>query len=271
MTDETGDQKAKVATAFGSVAATFGQASMGRFTHFGRRLVEAAGLPPGARVLDVAAGRGALLFEAAKRVGATGSVLGVDLSTPMVEATEAEIRRRGVANAQIRVMDAEQLEVESASFDAVLCGFGIMFFPRRERALAEFRRVLRPGGTLAVSTWGAPDPRWEWVLPLLRSYGASDSLTVTRLSKTEELGAVLQQKGWDAVHVRTEEDEPAYADEEAWWDELWSGISRLALERLTPTDLRRLRAQASVQLHAIGTGAGLPRRWQAIFGLATNP
>ena len=53
-------------------------------------------------------------------------------------------------------MDAEQLDFADGSFDVVLCGFGIMFFPDQNRALSEFRRVLKPGGTLAVSTWKEP-------------------------------------------------------------------------------------------------------------------
>jgi len=271
--DTAGLQKTKVAAAFGQVAASFDQGATGRFTYYGRRLVTATNLAPGARVLDIAAGRGAVLFPAAQQVGPTGSVLGVDLSAPMVEATATEIQRRDVSNARIEVMDAEQLKAPSGGYDAVLCGFGLMFFPHLELALAEFRRVLRPGGVLAVSTWGAPDPRWEWVQPLLRSYGASaaDALTVTRLNQPSDVAAVLRQAGWTAVETRLEETEDWYADEKAWWDELWSSVQRLPLEQLPPAALAECRAAAHARLATLRTNGGLPRRWQAVFGLAINP
>jgi ubiquinone/menaquinone biosynthesis C-methylase UbiE len=103
-------------------------------------------------VLDVAYGRGAVLFPAAERVTLSGDVVGIDLSEEMVRATNAEAQRRGM-DAPARLMEAERLEFAAATFSSVLCGFGLMFFPHLDRALAEFRRVLVPGGRISVSTW----------------------------------------------------------------------------------------------------------------------
>ena len=114
----------------------------GSFAYFGRRLVEMVGVEPGQRVLDVASGRGAVLFPAAEWAGASGHVEGIDLAEGMVEATNADAERRGV-RARVRLMDAEHLDFPDASFDRVLCGFGIMFPPDQFQALSEFRRVLR--------------------------------------------------------------------------------------------------------------------------------
>ena len=106
----------------------------------------------GQRVLDVASGRGAVLFPCAERVGQTGEVVGVDLADEMVRATNADASQRGIP-ARVQVMDAERLDFAEATFDGVLCGFGIMFLPDQMRALGEFRRVMKSGGRLAVSTW----------------------------------------------------------------------------------------------------------------------
>jgi SAM-dependent methyltransferase len=65
-------------------------------------------------------------------------------------------------------MDAEKLDFPDTTFDAVLCGYAIFFFPNVLQALAEFRRVLKPGGLLAVSTQGTADERWQWWGELLR-------------------------------------------------------------------------------------------------------
>src|SRR5215212_10221655 len=98
MQRDAATSKDNVTDFFSQAASSFGRDDVGirRFPHFGRRLVEVADLPVGGRVLDVATGRGAVLFPAAERVGPTGSVLGIDLTPSMVAATVADIARGGV-------------------------------------------------------------------------------------------------------------------------------------------------------------------------------
>src|SRR5580700_5807231 len=151
MHDDLAGPKGQIKTVFNKVAAEY-DAGPGCFAHFGRRLVAFADIEPGQRLLDVASGRGAVLFPSVERVGPTGDVVGIDFADEMVRAANEEGARRGLT-ARVRVMDAEHLEFPNATFDRVLCGFGIMFFPNQHRALAEFRRVLKPSGRLAVSTW----------------------------------------------------------------------------------------------------------------------
>jgi ubiquinone/menaquinone biosynthesis C-methylase UbiE len=77
----------------------------------------------------------------------------------MVELAADELRRLGLENAEARVADGERLDgFADGEFDCVVCAFAI-FFPDPAGALAEFRRVVRPGGTVAISTWGKDDPR----------------------------------------------------------------------------------------------------------------
>ena len=102
----------------------------GYFAYFGRRLVELADIRVGACVLDIASGRGAVLFPAAARVGTGGEVVGIDLADAMARATSGEAARRGL-NARVSVMDAEELTFPDESFDYVTCGFGMMFFLTR--------------------------------------------------------------------------------------------------------------------------------------------
>src|SRR5438093_12954754 len=115
MDDELG-YKQRVADLYTRAAGSYGKIGPRLFQHVGRRLVEVAGVFPGARVLDVATGRGAVLFCAAERVGPTGQVLGIDLSEGMVRETAAEIDRAGLANAEVRLMDAEQLALPAGWF-----------------------------------------------------------------------------------------------------------------------------------------------------------
>jgi len=117
-------------------------------------LLAAAALRPGERVLDVACGTGLVSFAAARAVGGTGHVLGVDLSGSMVDAARQRARQRGVPNATFARMDAELLALPDASVDVALCALGLMYLPDAEQALREIRRVLRPGGRLVAAVWG---------------------------------------------------------------------------------------------------------------------
>lgn len=116
------------------------------FAQWGRVVCDAAGLAPGQRVLDVACGTGALTLAAADRVGATGSVVGLDANPEML----AVARRKPT---RIEWIDgrAESLPMPDGSFDAVVSQFGFMFFDDRAGAMREMMRVLRAGGRLAVA------------------------------------------------------------------------------------------------------------------------
>jgi ubiquinone/menaquinone biosynthesis C-methylase UbiE len=195
MRKDEARKKEQVAAVFGRAAPTYD--NTGRFTHFGRRLVGAVSLEPGVRVLDIAAGRGAILFPAAEQVGSDGKVTGIDLSEPMVTATAAEIQRLGLTQAEVFCMDAEHLTFEPASFDAVFCGFSIQYFPELAQTLSEFRRMLRPGGVLALSTWGKGDPRWARLQKLRRGYGVGERMGGIRLRDPADVEAVMRKSGFE--------------------------------------------------------------------------
>ena len=128
-------------------------------------LVAQLALRPGHTVLELAAGAGDTGFEAARLVGARGRLISTDFSPAMVEVARRRGAALGLGNVEYRVMDAEHIELEAASVDAVLCRFGYMLMADPAAALAETRRVLRPGGRMALSVWGAPqDNPWVTIL-----------------------------------------------------------------------------------------------------------
>src|SRR5438132_4839489 len=132
------DEKRDRAALYSRAAATYGEAQGLPFAHAGRRLVELAGVGRGQRVLDVGAGRGAVLFPATERVGPTGFVLGVDFSAAMVAHTQVAIRERGLGQAQMVEFDVEWL-----SPDALAAHFaGVAAHGRSGRAAAPFDFVL---------------------------------------------------------------------------------------------------------------------------------
>lgn len=138
--------------AAGEYAATFAQATQA----FGEALLDAATPRPEGNLLDLCCGPGSLAAAAAGR-GAIS--LGLDFSAAML--AEARAAHPGLS---FREGDAEKLPFPDAAFDSVVSSFGIHHVPRPERALTEALRVLRPGGTIAFTTWAAPQENVAWRL-----------------------------------------------------------------------------------------------------------
>jgi ubiquinone/menaquinone biosynthesis C-methylase UbiE len=120
-------------------------------------MIEALAPSEGDTVLELACGAGDTGFEAAAVIGDNGRLIATDFSPKMLEAA----RRRGdevsARNVDFEVMDAEDIRLEDDSVDGVLCRFGYMLMADPDAALAETRRVLRPGGRLALAVWGSPE------------------------------------------------------------------------------------------------------------------
>ena len=120
-------------------------------------MLEVASVQPGSRVLDVAAGTGDQTLMAARRVGPTGNVLVTDDSASMLKVAAEAARNEGLTNVETRVMNAENLALDVDSFDAVICRNALMLFPNPAKALAEMRRVVKPGSKVAVMVFSAAE------------------------------------------------------------------------------------------------------------------
>ncbi len=123
---------------------------------FATALLEAAGLHRGERVLDVACGTGVVTRLAAEQVGSSGAVAGLDINPAML-AVARSVSSSGAA-IEWHEASAESLPLADGSFDVVLSSLGLQFVPDKASALREMRRVLAPGGRLAIATVGPTPP-----------------------------------------------------------------------------------------------------------------
>lgn len=158
---------AMTATATASMRAQWDQAAAGWNAHGPQirawlaRATEGmlgmAGVGPGSRVLDVAAGAGDQTLAIAERVGPTGQVLATDLSPVILALARHNAVQAGHAHVQTQLADGEDLRVDACSFDAVVCRLGLMLFADPLRGLREMHRALRPGGGVCTLVFSQPE------------------------------------------------------------------------------------------------------------------
>ena len=138
-------------------------------------LLSMAALEPGERVLELACGTGLVTFPAAAAVGPGGQIIATDISDAMVAMVTAGAEQRGLAHLRAQRADAESFPFEDASFDAVLCGLGLMYAPDPMASLIGARRVLRSGGRYVAAVWG--DRRncgWAEIFPIVEKRVTSE-------------------------------------------------------------------------------------------------
>jgi ubiquinone/menaquinone biosynthesis C-methylase UbiE len=154
--DQMRDQQRDTWDRFSAGWKTWDDLVLGWLAPFGNTMIRHAGLRADSEVLDVAAGTGEPGLTAAALVP-NGSVTVTDLSGRMLEVAQENANRRGLKNLKAEVCEAGNLPFGDGSFDAVLCRFGLMFFPDIPTSVGEFARVARPGAKVCAAYWGLPE------------------------------------------------------------------------------------------------------------------
>jgi SAM-dependent methyltransferase len=165
----------------------------------------------GDTVIELGAGVGETGFEAAALIGERGRLITTDFSPAMLDAARRRGAELGVENVDYRVVDAERIELADDSVDGVLCRFAYMLMADPAAALAETRRVLRPGGRLALAVWGPPErnPFFGIIAMSLIQRGHIDppepppAPGIFSMASAERTEALLRGAGFG--RVRTEE------------------------------------------------------------------
>ncbi|HZF63724.1 MAG TPA: class I SAM-dependent methyltransferase [Chitinophagaceae bacterium] len=146
--------KDKAAKTYNAAADFFDDEALSFWNKYGSATVSRLQLAKGASVLDVACGSGASALPAAEAVGGDGKVIAVDLSENLLLLGRAKASAGGINNIDFVCKDMTALPYPDEKFDAVICVFGIFFVPDMVALLKEFWRMVKPGGKLAVTTWG---------------------------------------------------------------------------------------------------------------------
>lgn len=176
---------------------------------FGELVVEALAPREGEHVLDVGCGNGAVSLAVARQIGADGSVLGLDLSGPMLATARQRAADAGLTHTRFEQADAQVHPLAEAFFDGVTSRFGVMFFNDPVAAFANLARATRPGGRLAFACW-QDLPANEWLMvpagaalqhvpfPDLGQPGAPGPFSFADPARVHE---VLEAAGWAGVEL----------------------------------------------------------------------
>jgi SAM-dependent methyltransferase len=221
------------------------------------RMVDALRLQPGHRVLELAAGAGETGLLAAELVLPGGRLICSDQAEAMLDLARDRARELGIANVEFKVIDAEWIDLPLASLDAVLCRFGYMLMADPAAALRETRRVLVPGGRLALAVWDRAEANpWSLVSRAafeahgLREAAEPDAPGPFTLGDADRVGELLEAAGFTEIELDFLDIVQPDPDFETWWHGHldMSTLARTAVERGDPDAVAAAKAEIQAGL-----------------------
>jgi SAM-dependent methyltransferase len=267
------DAQRRAAFTYNAAADFFDASPLSFWHYFGRRTIELLSLSTGSRVLDVCCGTGASALPAAKIVGPTGEVVGVDLAGELLKLARAKAVQQRLANIQFEAGDILSLRFPAESFDAVICVFGIFFVPDMVMAMNELWRRVRPGGRLAVTTWGLnffePGSTAFWrsirdVRPdLYKGFNPWD-----RIDTPESLKGVFDKAGVTSAKIVSENRLHPIKSGDDWWAIVLGSGYRGTVEQLNQADREKVKEANLVSIREKEISA---IETNVLYALATKP
>jgi ubiquinone/menaquinone biosynthesis C-methylase UbiE len=263
----------RAAFTYNAAADFFDASPLSFWDYFGRRTIELASLASGSRVLDVCCGTGASALPAAEAVGPTGSVMGIDLAEQLLESARTKAIQRRLGNIEFEIGDMLSMRFPVASFDAVVCVFGIFFVPDMAKAVSELWSRIRPGGKLAVTTWGpnfcepASDAFWRSIKnvrpDLHKGFNPWD-----RIDSPASLRDIFDQARIASPNITREDRLHPINSAEDWWTIVLGSGYRGTIEQL---DLAERQKVQEANLAFIRDEKISAIETNVLYALATKP
>jgi ubiquinone/menaquinone biosynthesis C-methylase UbiE len=273
MDDALGRARERARKTFDATADHFDDEPLAFWGRIGARTVARLGLAAGGHVLDVGCGTGASALPAAEAVGPSGLVIGVDLAARLVDRARAKAKDRGLDHVEFRVGDMTALGYPDGRFDTVISVFSIFFVPNMEALVGELWRMVRPGGRLAVTTWGPRifEPAYSrWLEAVRRERPDLHSAfnPWDRIADAASVRRLLLDGGAGDAEVVTEDGVQILRSPADWWTvALGSGL-RWTIDQMGPVMAARVRED---NLRWIGEHNVTAIETNAIYAVACKP
>ena len=242
-TAEQAKSRAKVT--YNAAADRYDDPANSFWSRFGAATIERLNLAAGDNVLDVCCGTGASALPAAERVGPSGRVLGIDLAERLLQKARHKAAARGLHNCEFRVGDMLDLQIEDR-FNAAICVFGIFFVPDMTAAVRSLAARVKPGGVLAITTWGprffepATGAFWESIRrerpDLFKGFNPWD-----RICDPRSLRSLLAQAGVNDAEIVAEPGVHPIGSCDDWWSAVMGSGYRGTIDMLDEEQRARVR------------------------------
>src|SRR5436189_3835783 len=238
--------KLKAEATYNAAADHFDDGPLAFWDRYGRKTIERLRLKPGSIVLDVGCGSGASAIPAAKAVGPYGRVIGADLAERLLVMAQSKADAQNLTNATFRQADMENLGYSDESFDAVVCVLAIFFVPDMVKQVRELWRMVRPGGQIAITTWG---PRmfepgsaaWWAAVKQFRPDLLSAFNPWERIITAQAVRQLLRESGIEKAEVVTEEGQQALQSPDDWWSIVCGSGYRWTLDQMEQETATRVK------------------------------
>jgi SAM-dependent methyltransferase len=258
---------------YGAAADHYRRDALSFWDRFGAATVTRLRLAPGGTVLDLCCGAGASALPAGRSVGPAGRVLGVDIAAPLLGLARDRAADEGLANVEFRHGDATRTGLPDGGFDAVVCVFGVFFAPDMTAFTREMWRLVRPGGVLAVTTWGpglfepANGVFWRCVgevePALFKAFNPWDEITTPAA-----LAGLFSRAGVPEPAVAAAAGQHRLDHPDRFWDVVLGSGYRATVDALSPGQRDQVRESLLSELRAAGITS---LRTDVVFGTARRP
>lgn len=218
-------------------------------------LISLADLSEGDEILDVAAGTGEPSLTIARRFGSAVRITAVDGAEAMVAVAEEKRRKEGLSGVTFQPMKAEALAFPSNRFDRVISRFGVMLFDDPLQGLKEMRRVMKPGGKMAIAVWSefhrieSLHLIWELIMKRLPPEARPPLPKMADLGPPGKLEALLKAAGFEQFEIKPLLLSYTFDDFETYWAiNTESGTLREPLDRFSATEQEEIKSEAFGQI-----------------------
>jgi ubiquinone/menaquinone biosynthesis C-methylase UbiE len=222
-------------------------------------LIEYARIERGQKILDIATGTGLVAIEAAQMVGPESQVVGVDISTGLLEQAKRKVKAAGLSNIELMLADAETLDFPTPSFDRVLCCSALPLMTNVPADLRLWNRFLNPDGLIGLCVFAETAFVAGVVLQrVAQRYGVE--LVMSNLTGTQEkCYTLLREAGFEDVEVKTEQfgNYISLSEAKGGWDGGFKHPINRPLRQLKPEQVERAKAEYEAELEALVTDKGI--------------
>jgi len=250
--------KLKAEATYNAAADHFDDRPLAFWDRYGRRTIDRLSLATGSSVLDVGCGSGASAVPAAIRVGPQGRVIGIDLAERLLAIARSKSAAQNLQNVEFQRADMTALGYPAASFDAVVSVFSIFFVSDMVSQVRELWRVLRPGGKLAITTWGPrmfePGSQAFWLA--VKESRPDLVATVSpweRITNPDALRQLLSKSGIEGAEITPEMRQQPLLSTEDWWTVVLGSGYRWTVEQMSDQERTRVRNANLKTLQERGT------------------